>query len=285
MDPGTVPGFGMDVGGKPGDTAAPLLVPPTVGVAEPALASGFASGLMRRGGFMIAGGGLAGGPAEGPPLANELSDVEVGLLGKRGGGPMGVVPVSLAIGLVEPAGPPALELSATGDGDDAPFAGNALGSEEGKVGAGPWANGFVSPGRSVVGEVGGAAPLFAAFDRLFARLRSRLLPPLRLFGSAGILGPSCEPAGRGGGGSCIPVDAGPRVVAGSPATVVELESLSAGLVWLAIPIGAVRGESSKPDVVSSGNGGFDADATSAKCGPTSVPSVTAAAPPGNMLAT
>jgi hypothetical protein len=127
--------------------------------------------------------------------------------------------------------------------------------------------------------------LLAALAKLLARFRSRLLLPLRLFGRAGMLGPVCVPPGRGGGSSSVFFDIGSRMDDGSAAIEVEVESLSAGFVWLAIPIGAGLSESLKPVSGSSGSGGLDADDASAKCGPTSVPSVTTAAPPGNMFTT
>ena len=181
LEAGLIPGFGVPIG-KPLEPLAEVVFSgsPPAGFAGLMLLRGLATGLIGRGAVIPDGGKPElVGPPTGSPFANELF----------GGESTPPLPLRFA-GLLFVGG----ELG-----------GNVLGSDEGDVGcepfAKPFASGFAIAGRSGSVGVGRGASLLAAFARLFARFRSRFLSLSRLFGSAGILGPGCKPAGRGGGSS------------------------------------------------------------------------------------
>ncbi len=177
-----IPGFGEPIG-NPFDPLAEVEFSgrPLAGFAGLMLLSGLATGLIGRGAVIPVGGKpeFIGSPTV-FPFANELLGGE-----STPPPPFGFAGLLLVVG--------------------GELGGNVFGSDDGDVGcdplAKPFANGFVRAGRSGNVGVGRGAALLAAFAKLFARFRSRFLSLSRLFGSAGILGPGCKPAGRGGGSS------------------------------------------------------------------------------------
>jgi hypothetical protein len=161
----------------------------------------------------------------------------------------------------------------------------ASGDADGVGEAGRSAGGGAAPRAGGSAAMPGCEPLLAAADRLLARLRSSPVAP----GLAET--PSRVGVNRSSAELAVPdaelppevtVPAG-RMLGGRAVRAVELASVSAGLVWLATRMGGsvVPGPPSPP--VSSGKGGFCVEAASAKCGPTSVPLLSAIAPAGMEL--